>query len=377
MKVEHEEILSELIENVRAGSPLTTSGPFTTYGFGPDNLHFEGHNFDLLHTLSSSIAGSALESGGRDRDDVASLIVAAIRVGRTSGLQEATSHMDTELAMPLTTWKVGQSIRLWNPNVSRIGRTEILRSATDLPELGPQIDEWINRDHGLSYPMLVASVNALDSQSAIRMAEDCFEEALAVLTFASPGWGTSEPPRMVLGSTPSFRSGRIESYSPPFVDGSGWFGFGTSALERAARKDLTSRTDWEARVLTATRWYRRALVDTWPSAILNDCMIALEILFVKETSGSKKDKIADRVSTRFRLPTKSEDQLHAWLVALYDGRNGVVHVGEHYLQDTETADLRTLVYSSVKWASGHLDDDHSHDGFSFGACADIDLVLDI
>jgi hypothetical protein len=244
-----------------------------------------------------------------------------------------------------------------------------------LPEFGTEVDHWINRTHDLSYPLLVATVNALDWQSALRIAEDYFEEALAVLTFASPGWGTSEPPRMVLGSSPRLRSGRFESFAPTLVDGNGWFGFGTRALERAARKDLAVRSDWETRVVTATRWYRRAEIDTWPSAILNDCMIALETLFVKETSGPKKYKIADRVSWRFRVPTKSEDELRAWLVALYDGRNGVVHGGQHYFQDTETEDLKTLVYSSIKWASEHLDDDHSHHGFSFGACADFDSAL--
>jgi hypothetical protein len=207
------------------------------------------------------------------------------------------------------------------------------------------------------------------------VAEDNFDEVHAVLTMASPGWGVSRPERIVLGSSPSFGGEKFESYVPYTFDEHGWFGYGIRALERAARKEYSMRADWEKRSLVAARWYRRALVDTWPSAVLANCVVALETLFVKETSGSKGNKIAERVSARFSYPSKTREELRAWLADLYQGRNDVVHSGGHYMQDSEIEALRQLVSRAVQWASKFLDDVPLNDDGSSGAYLEIDQVL--
>lgn len=328
-----------------------------TSGFGPDSLHFEGRHFELLNTLTTSIAGSALESGGRDRHDVESLVFGAIRIARTNGMSAAITHFNTELSRPMEDWTVMQSIRgRFHDSLVQIGRSKLIRSESELPVNNVNVEHWIKSTNDLTYPILATSVRALDRQSAVRVAEDVFDETLAVLTMASPGWGTSRPERIVLGSSPSFGGGRFESYVPFTVDVHGWFGYGIRALERAARKEYATRSDWEKRSLAAARWYRRALVDTWPSAVLAHCMVALETLFVKETKGSKGDKVGERVSTRFTYPSKTSDELRLWLIDLYSERNDVVHSGGHYLQDNEIEALRQLVCSAVQWASKFLDD---------------------
>lgn len=370
------DIFRELEKNVPPASVAEPLGPFITSGFGPDSLHFEGRHFELLSTLTSSIAGSALESGGRDRQDVESLVFTAIRIARVDGSTAAIAYVDAELSRPMEDWTVMQSIRgRFHDALVQIGRTTLVRSASELSPNSENAEHWIGRSHEMTYPLLVASVRALDHQSAVRVAEDIFDETLAVLTMASPGWGISRPERIVLGSSPSFGGGKFESYVPHTVDEHGWFGYGVRALERAARKEYSMRTDWEKRSLVAARWYRRALVDTWPSAVLANCMVALESLFVKETHGSKGDKIGDRVSTRFSYPSKTSDELRDWLADLYQGRNNVVHSGGHYLQDTEVEALRQLVYSAVQWASQFLDDVTLHEDGSTGAFLDIDQVL--
>src|SRR5262249_20009453 len=79
-------------------------------------------------------------------------------------------------------------------------------------------------------------------------------------------------------------------------------------LSRAAGLEEVRRTDWQRRVLAATRWYSRSRRSAWPADRLASVMVALEAVFVEGLSEVKKgETIALRLTERFQMREMTRD----------------------------------------------------------------------
>jgi hypothetical protein len=369
--------LAELIEKVGRGDPgRELDRPFASFGYGPTALNFEGETFAILRDLTWTMTSSALAAGGFGWEEAQTLVVGTIRVWLAEGEAQALARLDEELARPLSTWVVGEAVRGVFPLTLRvIGRAAICRGPEDVPGDPDGISSALLPDHDPHFPLLVAAVPARDRDSAVARAEDRFDEARAILLLATLGFSTPRPGHLILGSEQLIAGPRDESYIPQGLSPSGEFGFSLRGVEHAARKEGEDRTDWEARTVSAARWYRHAELSRWPSEALADCMTALDVLFVRDRHEEhKSERIAARVSERFRHPGLTADQLKAWIIDLYRNRNRVVHDGAHYLEDFEVERLRGIVLVALHWAGGHLENDHVATEPT-GPCSTFDEVM--
>ena len=137
---------------------------------------------------------------------------------------------------------------------------------------------------------------------------------------------------------------------------------GYRGLEAGAAKDPIDRGDWEVRVLAAARWHRRGATSDWPSERVAAEMSALECLFVGGTgvTRGKGREIAHHVVSLVKVGGMSPDQVHRWIVDLYQRRNDVLHEGLWLLADLDATRLVQLTADVLDWASFHLDEDHDH-----------------
>jgi hypothetical protein len=109
------------------------------------------------------------------------------------------------------------------------------------------------------------------------------------------------------------------------------------------------RSDWERRVLAATRWLSRVLRTSWPADRLAGTVVALECLFVAGMCepDRKGARIAARLSERFKLNELTAEEQVKWLEGLYKARNAAVHEGREFVHDLEVDRLTELATSDT------------------------------
>ena len=330
-------------------------------GTEPDLL-FRGQALDLLHSLSSSLAGSALARGGPSRKAMETLLVEACTIRATDGDDAALDFIEQRLGEPRGTWTIVEPILALVPaeNVP-LGACHLFPA---LPKdfVWQEIDESVRNQ--ISGPVAVVEVKARDLASAQVLAHDRIAEAHAILWLASHQRG-SVGRQLVLqpGERVSISGGETALIAPARWDDEGRVHPTLSGLSEAAGREDESRTDWEKRVVAAARWFANAAESSWPSEALTSCMAALECLFVSGMDVRRKGReIARHVSARWVRKTMSCDEQEEWLRELYRARNAAVHEGRRYVEDLEVERLIDITRRSVTWGAWHLARDHSDDG---------------
>lgn len=127
----------------------------------------------------------------------------------------------------------------------------------------------------------------------------------------------------------------------------------------AASRDEAARSDWQRRLLAATRWYSKGFRNEAPSDRLAGAMVALECLFVEGRKEPRKGQlVASRLTERWKLNEMSQDEQRGWLERLYAGRNDAVHEGRDFVNDLEVERLFDLTRQALLGLLSHLDAAH-------------------
>jgi len=210
-------------------------------------------------------------------------------------------------------------------------------------------------------PWITTDIVARDEYTAAVLADQTFGEATSVLEVTSLGSQAQLDSRLILVRGDGKITDRPRRRMPARVgtlvapDGEPLPPY--YQLSRAAVNP--ARTDWEQRVLAASRWYSSGIASPWPSQALVTFMNALEALFIdKRHEPNKGASIARRGARLVLLPGTTEADRMTWLVHLYRQRNSAVHQGIEYRNEIEVETLADFTLAAIGWAADHLDAQH-------------------
>lgn len=219
---------------------------------------------------------------------------------------------------------------------------------------------------GFVAPIAYVKVRARDAEAARVLAAERFAESSSILDVIDRPKLTAGRTMMLrrqdgTGHFAWMRRGWIINYlddrgrlEPPYYQ-----------LSRALSRPESVRSDWERRVLAATRWFSRSCSSAWPADRLANLMVALECLFVSGQSESKKGAlIAERLTERFRMRDMTEKAQAEWLLRLYKARNQAVHEGRDYIDDLEVDRLTEVMQYVIRASARHLVPAHRTSGRS-------------
>jgi hypothetical protein len=214
------------------------------------------------------------------------------------------------------------------------------------------------KEYGLVPPIAFVTVRARDQKTAQILAAERLAESSAVLDLI-------DRPKLTAGHNMLLR--RKDGRGGASLNRAGWIINDALVddrsrlvppyrqLSRAAARDEDRRSDWERRVLAATRWFSRGCRSEWPADRLASLMVSLECLFVVgRTESQKGSLIAERLTKRFRLREMSEDRQIEWLTVLYRARNAAVHEGREFLNDLEVDRLADVTQFVIRRLAEHL-----------------------
>jgi hypothetical protein len=349
--------------------------PAITVGLGPDAFSLRGHAYELLEVLSGLLAAAALKDRGLSHDEARETLLRSCFIAKRDGPDAALRHLEASLDRPPREWLVMRPLRAPLPGEPISIGACIIRQG--IPEDLGFGENWLGAE---DFPALTigASVTARDDDTAALIAEQRFGEAIGLLhTFDPEGAPTIGEARAIVndeGALSVNPDPRRAFHLDGFIGKGGELPSRLVPASAAAAKSMDSRTDWERRVIAASRWFSTGMASNWPSEKLVSLFIALEALFVagKAESGNKKGFIADRITQRLQIEGRTPENQRSWIISLYDHRNDAVHEARDYLDDFEVADLGLLVRRTLHWAMDHLVVEHRRDG---QACTTFDEVM--
>jgi hypothetical protein len=154
-------------------------------------------------------------------------------------------------------------------------------------------------------PIAYLKVQARGGQTARFLAAERFADSASILDLIErPKLDPPVGEAMLVrenGGGARFVPARIPRFiHPNYVDPRGRLVPPFRQLSRAAAKDEDARSDWERRVLAATRWLSRALDSARPADRLVANMVALECLFIAGERTYKGAHIASRAGSMAR-----------------------------------------------------------------------------
>lgn len=328
-------------------------------------LVLERDQLEEFDQIVARLARSALHKGGPSPRAVDRYLIDAcltsIEEGASVGLRELQENLNDEMA----TWTVLESIKILAshghplPPTLQVGRSVVLR------ELPPQVEEgWPGQTFRMmeeDYPPPVLSVEVLahDNESARLIAHDVMEESRALMKLVGHLFNPQNGAivfREGVANTGAVH--RVESFH---VDGfvqppTPWL----QGLLNAFERDPAARTEWERRVVAASRWLLTGERSSWPTACLTAFVSALECLFLEGGEQEKGKAMASAIPPKLWFGDLEERKLERWLRDLYVRRSGAVHAGRLFAREVELERLRTLVRGSLSWAGGHLVPGHRH-----------------
>lgn len=340
----------------RAPAPEDSTEPFIEVGVRAGEMFtIAGEGFYLLEDLAEELATPAA-TGGLSVSSVRDALLGAAGEWLRSGEAAAFEYLQQRLDVSASTWLIVRPIRSdQQVGLLSVGRCTFQRG------LPAQSDSPWPSHYERHFPhfSVATHVQARDSESAKAVAAQNVAEALAILRLTRWSWRG----RADLGEWVAMKGEnlfRLETVgvsvqASSMVDQSGRFWPHLDALSAAAAKPSDAQTDWERRTLAAARWLDEGTSSSWPSDSLVAMMVALEALFVRGKSQSKKGAvIAAEVSDRWRIGGMTREQQVAWLNDLYAHRNEAVHEGRHYENEINVSRLHVLCWQAVSWATGHL-----------------------
>lgn len=332
--------------------------PFAQYGYRDHGVLFHGESVEHLDAIASQVTRSALADGGFNAEALSAHVATAC--GKATA-DDAIAYLVDVLAHPEQAWTFGEALPTFyvGDGPHELGRCLVHGSlAVAAPDDDPQyLKEWWGKDFPAR--VITATVTAHDQDSAYLRAVDAIDEAKAIL------WLVSDVRQDRRRRTESLiiEEGRIRSIS------TGGEAFGhvhsTKALlfppfthiSMSAAKDPDERTDWERRVIAATRWHYQAGTTTWPSSALTATMTALEALLLPGRQTQRKGAHLAALLNELGAATwgPADHEFEPWFADLYRHRNDATHEGLNYNEDLEVGRLLTISHLAIRWAATHLD----------------------
>jgi hypothetical protein len=346
---------------VRQLSPL--SSMVARSSVGTPFYVLEGEALPLLRSLQRRLAGSSRVASGLSPDEARALLLELCDEAVRATIKGAVAAFVAEVEAPSSEWVIVEPVQAFLPPGRLIvGRT----TYSDRPPRRAGRHLEFARQQGFEPPFASARVTARGFATAQVLARIHFAESGAILDLASR-------PNQVGSETTFWRQ----------PGGSGRFNFHRSGsiliesegtrlvppyrqLAGAAARDEARRSDWERRLLAATRWFSRSHRSAWPADRLASAMVALECLFVQGMSerGRKGALIAERLTERFSLREMTQADLDAWLRRLYVARNDAVHEGRDFVDDLDVDRLLDLTRYVIQSFAVHLIPAHRANGRS-------------
>jgi hypothetical protein len=352
-------LLRHARKNAGALPPQPLSGDFI-YQHGADWRSFliESDAMPLLRSLQRQVVGSSRKKLGLSAEEAGALLLAACDDAIAGTIKGAVEAFVARIESPIEDWIVAEPIEMLYIPAERleVGRTTYSRRVPRSVARRKVLE--MVEGQGFAPPVAFVTVQARDKETAQILAGERFAESSAVLDLINRPKPTAG--RIMLtrqrdgsGSFSFGRSGWI--INDAFVDDRGRLVAPYRQLSRAAARDESRRSDWERRVLAATRWFSRGCRSEWPADRLASLMVALECLFVAGRAEREKGSlIANRLTERFRAREMSEDEQVDWLKGLYRSRNDAVHEGREFLHDLEVDRLLDLTQAAVRSFAEHL-----------------------
>ena len=337
---------------------LRTDVPYELRAIPGATYLIEGDDLALLRELRRTLAGRSRRELGLSGDEAGVLLQQACDEAVTGTIKRAVANLVAAIEAPIGEWTVAEPVQIFLPAASlKVGHatytSRVPRSVARKATLELGRERFVP-------PIAYLKLQARGWQTARILAAERFAESEAVLDLILR-------PKLerIVSETMLMRAkdggGRFSFNRSPWVVNKAYVDGGRLVapflqLSRAAAKDEDERSDWERRVLAATRWLSRGLRSPWPADRLAAIMVALECLFVagKRERGQKGALIASRLSARFKLDEMTEAKQATWLEELYQARNDAVHEGREFLDDLDVDRLGELTHFVVRNMSVHL-----------------------
>ena len=269
--------------------------------FGWADLTFEGDGYLALQRLTNELVDHALAEGGPTRSTVQGWLAYACRVALDSDFDRGFDELVRLIDEPLRAWTVLEHVRgHFVQTPLRVGRCVVYGSLELVPQVGSESGLARLLSDETPAPVLVTSVFARDDESARVRARDRFDESKAILHLISEHIDGGKIGFSILDEAGDARSstGVEEGFVVRHLGFDATMTLGYRGLEAGAAKDPLERTDWERRVLAATRWLRRCFTSDWPSERVAAAMSALECLFVGGTGVRQRRGRRSRIMSR-------------------------------------------------------------------------------
>lgn len=327
----------------------------------------EGEDLALLRSLQRRLPGSSRADSGTSPSEARVLLLSACDEAVATTINGAVAAFITKLEAPREQWVIAEPIGVILPTRRlKVGRTTYSRDVPRSVASRRVLDQMLR---GFEPPIAFATVSARDADTANVLARERFAESAAILDVASSprrlGAEVTARRRRNGGESAAFRKPRW-ILTDGLVDERGHLVPPFRQLSRAAAREEDRQSDWERRMLAATRWFSRSAGGDWPADRLASLMVALECLFVagRTEKGRKGALIAERFTERFRLRDKAEDEQRAWLATLYSARNDAVHEGRQFADDLEVDRLLEATQYVIRTMAWHLVPAHRRRGRS-------------
>ena len=328
---------------------------------GKGRVAIVGEALPLFRLLKRRLAGPSHTASGISPKDAHNLLLDACKVAVSGTVRDAISSLCEGVSAPTEAILVAHpaNVLMTIPKLT-IGHVTYLKEIPKAWHSERGIPRTGLKDQ-LKAPVVTTTVEARSYDTARFIAQERFAESRAILELVSGQLESDDQVvfvRSKAGGGLGWHGGRgLVSGSvvagtrlvPPFLH-----------LSRAAARPEDRQTDWERRVLAATRWYSRARRSYWAADGLASTMVALEALFVAGRKESYKGSlIAERMTDRFKLNEMTADQQKIWLRELYQRRNDAVHEGRSFANDLEVERLLDLSGYALRGLASLLAPDSS------------------
>jgi hypothetical protein len=326
----------------------------------------EGEGLPLLRSLQRRIVGSSRGGYGMSLDEARVLLLRACDNAVNGTIKAAIGELLATLEAKPEAWTIAEAVEgIFPAGKLTVGRTVYWNH---LPRwLGHRaVVHGTMAKHGFVAPIAVTDVVSRGATTALALARERFAESAAVLDLAAPPTNLGSETSWLRGpSTAGFWFRRTGWVLNAQLIERGQLVPPLRQLARAAKREEDGRSDWERRLLAATRWFSRAYRSEWPADRLASLMFSLECVFIPDGQRSQQGPtLATKLTERFVLNEFNARQQRRWLQGLYDGRSDAVHAGRDYLHDLDVDRFLELTRHVLVTFAGHLVPAHRADGRS-------------
>lgn len=341
---------------------------------GRSSFGVEGEGLKAFWDAVGSLTRPALGGNGLSEDEAKRIVDDACAAFVDEGTERALAQVDAALSSTPQRWVV---MKAWSGLEAKVGGE--LRVGACAIRQGPpgELQESAVAEEWAKGPTIAVEVEARDMATAEVVGIQRIEEAIAVLHCADATALLAYGADTVLATDDAVH-GR-------YAEGGG-FGLITGVFDEAGRLSLApfgalslaaatpfaERTEWQRRVVTAARWYSRALDSRWPTDSLVAAVVAIEALVGEHDLRGKGERLGQKAAHLFGGEVREQRRLRNWFSRLYtQARNPAVHAGLEHNNEIEVGELVDVCGSLVERSAFHLDPSHRR----AGPCQTLNEVL--